>query len=91
MKKALISPVEKRDNGYRIVQVVESDQEFEIASPLFWMDCADNIEADHWFFNTSTRRIEQTVLQTSEEHVPFDPRNPFNGPKGRPVDSTPTE
>lgn len=45
MKKALISPNELRmisetDTGYRIADVV--DTEFEVASPLFWIDVADD-------------------------------------------------
>jgi hypothetical protein len=53
MKKALISPLEPRvDNegnaGYRVAHVV--DQSYEVAPPLFWVDCMDNIEQDMWVY-----------------------------------------
>jgi len=34
--KALISPIEKIENGYRVAEICEN--EFEVAPPLFWVD-----------------------------------------------------
>lgn len=53
MKKALISPIEERfdnDNnpGYRVAFVC--DEEFDVAQPLFWIECADNVEQDKWVY-----------------------------------------
>ena len=42
MKKALISPLENN----RIAQVEQV--EFEVAEPLFWVDCPDECLADQW-------------------------------------------
>ena len=55
MKKALISPDEitmKYDGtplGARVAMV--ADQSFEIALPLFWVDCDDAIEADQFYWD----------------------------------------
>lgn len=45
MKKALISPdqlkmITETETGYRIVDVV--NEEFDVASPLFWVDAPDD-------------------------------------------------
>ena len=57
MKKALISPIEPRfddDNnpGYRVAFVCE--EEFEVAPPLFWIDCPDNVQHDLWVYVDGT-------------------------------------
>ena len=54
MKNALISPNEKiyfenAEIGERIAQVEPDGQTFEIASPLYWMPCEDNVEADIYY------------------------------------------
>jgi hypothetical protein len=48
MKKALISPLEARETGYRIADVEQ--EEFEVASPMFWKECPDDVTQDtHWY------------------------------------------
>jgi hypothetical protein len=47
--KALISPNEVREQGYRVAQVEQ--QEFEVALPLFWVDCDDTIVTDKYWFD----------------------------------------
>ena len=52
MKKALISTIEPRENGYRVAQV-QTDT-FPVASAFKWVDCEDNIEADkYWYDDTN--------------------------------------
>jgi hypothetical protein len=46
MKKALVSPLENN----RVAQV--ADAEFEVAQPLFWVDCPDEVSAE-WTYNGS--------------------------------------
>lgn len=41
--------------GERVAEVVPS--EFEIAPPLFWVDCADNIVADQFYYESQTQQI----------------------------------
>ena len=61
MKQALISPEEsvyKYDGtflGERIAQV--ADQSFEVAPPLFWMECADDVIADEFYYDPATATI----------------------------------
>ena len=69
MKKALISPSEEVSyisgwtsqnkpiyttipNAERVAEV--SDTTFEVAPPLFWVDCSDNIVADQWYYDSVT-------------------------------------
>lgn len=52
MKNALIAPMQKIyfDNaeiGERISEV--ATQTFEVASPLYWMPCEDNVKADVYY------------------------------------------
>jgi hypothetical protein len=54
--KALIASNEKvylLDNsvGERVAQVEPDDKIFPVANPLFWMDCADNVVADQFYYN----------------------------------------
>jgi hypothetical protein len=54
--KALISPLELVASGVRIAQV--ETQEFEVAEPLYWIDCADDVNASTWYFNTETQQCD---------------------------------
>jgi len=54
--KALISPQEPRESGYRVAQVEE--QEFEVAEPLFWVDCADTDKADECWYDPSDQTVK---------------------------------
>jgi hypothetical protein len=58
MKEALISPTEPRETGYRVAQVVDQYQTFEVGQPLFWVKCADNVVADQFWYNPQTQTIE---------------------------------
>lgn len=42
-------------NSCRVAEIC--DTEFEIAPPLFWVDCADNVIADQFYFDTVTSEI----------------------------------
>lgn len=73
MKKALISPSESPvkyisgwteinkpifstySNSCRVAEIC--DTEFEIAPPLFWVACADDVVADQFYFDTVTEEI----------------------------------
>lgn len=65
MKKALISSFEPVMQGYRVAQVVNTDEEFVVASGLFWVDCEDNVEQDKFWYNPETQEIVQIVYETS--------------------------
>lgn len=53
--KALISPNEKVTDyegnvGIRIAQVEPDNKIFDVAVPLFWMDCPDDCVRDLWWY-----------------------------------------
>ena len=66
--KALISPIEPRNNGYRVAQICQ--QEFEVAEPLFWVTCASNVVADQFWYDPSDQTIKAIPphITTSEEN-----------------------
>lgn len=63
MKQALISPTEKVYNydgtllGERVAQTTTAP--FEVAPPLFWMACNDDVVADQWYYDPATFTIDQ--------------------------------
>ena len=62
MKQALISPNEqvyKYDGtllGERVAETTTTP--FEVAPPLFWMACNDDVVADRWYYNTVNFTID---------------------------------
>ena len=68
------------DNCQRVAEV--EPQSFEVASPLFWVDCPDDCKADQWYFKDGAVYIkptdvsefadlpEYTALPTSIETLP---------------------
>lgn len=62
MKQALISPEEKAYKydgtllGDRVAETTTSP--FEVAPPLFWTACADNVVADQWYYDPNTYTID---------------------------------
>jgi len=70
MKNALISPNEqvyKYDGtllGGRVAEV--SDTTFEVNPILFWVECADDVVADRFYYDTET----QTIIAVPVKPVP---------------------
>jgi hypothetical protein len=50
-------------NAERVAEVLSTT--FEVAPPLFWVDCADNIVADQWYYDSVT-----TTFVVTPEPVP---------------------
>jgi hypothetical protein len=63
MKFALICPNEPVLNGYRVAQVEEVT--FPVGEPTYWMECADDVVADLWYFDTATQKITIVPLVVS--------------------------
>lgn len=42
-------------NSDRIAEVTNAD--FPVSYPLFWVDCADDVVADQWYYNNQTQQI----------------------------------
>jgi len=69
-KKALVNTNESKgqDNrGYRVLEVVDSGNEFEVHSSMEWKDCPDSIESyDYWYDpTTNTFRILPDAVHQS--------------------------
>lgn len=73
MKEALIAPNQTAETGYRVAEVVNQGQTFEVAQPLFWTDCADNVLADEFWYDPTDQTIKpipQPIdLDTPPENV----------------------
>ena len=46
-------------NSCRVAEVCPS--EFEVALPLFWVDCADDVVADQFYYDTNDQTIKPIV------------------------------
>lgn len=69
MKKALISPLEPRETGYRVAEVAASS--FEVCLPFFWADCGDDVAADQFWFDPQDETFKPityvAVAQAAED------------------------
>lgn len=59
--KALISSVEPRETGYRVAQVEPDANVFAVAEGLFWVDCADDVVQDSFWFDPQDQTIKPIV------------------------------
>ncbi len=48
-------------NSWRVAQVEPDDKIFPIAEPYFWADCADNVVADQFYYDSVTQTIKPIV------------------------------
>lgn len=80
--KALISPEEIYTASYitawidgepqyesiegcqRVVEVAENT--FEVAEPLYWMDCPDDCVADQWYYKDGLHKIPEKAVNPDE-------------------------
>lgn len=72
MKKALISPDESVIHyngttvlGQRVAEV--HDIGFEVASPLHWVDCADDLVAQNHYYDAGDSTIKSVPVKSAEE------------------------
>jgi len=61
----LISPNEIRNTGYRVAQVEK--EEFEVAEPLFWVDCDNTVKADLFWYDPADQTIKPNPQDITEE------------------------
>jgi len=71
--KALIHPLEIVNNydgssGALIAQI--SDQEFEVAPPLFWVDCDNSINENTYYYDLTTNTFKEKVFPPPPPKVP---------------------
>jgi hypothetical protein len=46
--------------GYRVCEVNQNS--FDVAEPLFWVDCQDELLADNYFFDINTKELVEKPL-----------------------------
>jgi hypothetical protein len=63
--QALISPNEPSQSGYRVAEV--SVTSFEVAPPMFWVACADDVVADQWWYDPSDSTFKLIPVPTPLE------------------------
>jgi hypothetical protein len=68
-KKALISTVEPRESGYRVAQVEDAANVFEVAPSMMWVDCADDVVADQFWYDPSDELIKANPVVVVEAPV----------------------
>ena len=72
MKNALIAPMQKvyfknQEIGERIAQVEPDGQTFEVALPLYWMPCQDDVMADVYYLaNDGSIQLNPNYSQPDE-------------------------
>lgn len=54
--KALISPIEFSQTGYRVADIHPTG--FDVAHPLFWVDCAVDVVADQFWYDPADQTIK---------------------------------
>jgi hypothetical protein len=70
-KKALVSSVERAGNneeGFKVLEVVNVGNEFEIHSDLEWKDCGDTVESYKYWYKSSTntfKKLPEAVEQST--------------------------
>ena len=75
--KALISPIEQKadDSGNIVgVRVVEKNLTgFDVASPLFWIECEDTIVPDDSYYDTVSKTIKTLPGYPKKDQGPITP------------------
>ena len=46
------------ENCQRVAQVEPDNRVFEVAQPLFWVDCPDNCAQDQWYYKDGQVQIK---------------------------------
>lgn len=64
--KALISSIEPCEAGYRVAQVEQDANVFAVAEGLFWVDCADDVVQDQFWYDP----VDQTIKAIPEPEAP---------------------
>lgn len=62
--KALISPIEPRQTGYRVAWI--NTEEIPHANPFFWVDCSDDVVQDQFWYDP----VDQTIKPIPQPELP---------------------
>ena len=75
--KALISPDQVIAYGCRVAQLAEVP--FEVAPPLYWVDCPDDIHESEYFYSPGTDSFVLIPPPPIEERVATEPQPVVKG------------
>lgn len=67
--KALIATNEPVQTGYRVAQVESDANVFAVADVLFWVDCADDVVADQFWYDPIDETIKPIPAPVVEQPV----------------------
>lgn len=56
--KALISTIEPVQTGYRVAQVEQDVNIFDVADSLFWIDCEPDVLPDQFWYDPADETIK---------------------------------
>ena len=65
--KALIAPMQPVESGYRVAEI--SADGFEVAEPLFWVECPDDTVADKFWFDPRVNVIKPIPVSEPAQPV----------------------
>lgn len=68
--KALISTVEPREAGYRVVQIAEDNATFETHESLVWVDCPNDLKADEKWYDPADNQFKNFPPPPPSPDVP---------------------
>ena len=54
-------------NCQRVAEVKPEEDIFEVAQPLFWLDCSDDCEPDQWYYKDGAVYIKPENQSKPEE------------------------
>lgn len=66
--KALISTSEPVQTGFRVAQVEQDENTFPVADALFWVDCADSVMADQYWYDPTDQQIKSIPIPVTNEN-----------------------
>lgn len=67
--KALISTNQPIELGYRVAQVEPDANIFAVSLTLFWVDCADDVVADQFWYDPADQTIKPVPQPAPPENV----------------------
>jgi hypothetical protein len=68
-KKALISTIEPKESGYRVVQIEDAENIFEVNPYLIWVDCADNVVADKFWYDPLDKLVKSLPIIVKDASI----------------------
>lgn len=71
--KALISPNETCQTGYRVAEVEPDKDVFEVAPPLFWVECDNDVVADRFWYDSEDNTIKPVPVPAPVPELELEP------------------